>query len=370
MLRASLFLLALLLSSCAMKVPPTGGPHDKVAAKVSVVEPASGSRNITPSSITFTFDDYVDRSVRNGFVIQPATRFSTSYAGDEVEVSFEEPLAPNTTYVITLGTEWKDLRGNTPAEAVTMVFSTGPDLDSGRVTGSVTTQKKQNLVALLYANADTLTAAFDPRSRKSEYRMPIGTSGSLSIGGLRDGRYRLIVIRDDNKNFLLDANEDYVFAPEDLDVISGASYAQQLLLGPSLTEQADTVIPKDTAATKDTTKDTTKVDRVDSVRVDPGTVIGTFADSLQLKGPYLLRLRNTTDKVIRSIPLAGNGAFAVDSVPPGSYAMDVVIDRNNNGQYDHGTPAPFQLGERWIPIQGTITVRARWSTEDVKVVLR
>lgn len=352
-----LLLLTVLISSCAMKVAPEGGPKDKVAAKIVEIEPASGTRNIMPDGITFSFDDYIDRSVRNAFVIQPSTRFSTSYAGDEVEVSFEEPLKPNTTYVITLGTEWKDLRGNTPAEAVTMVFSTGPDLDSGRVTGSITTQKKQNLAALLYVGADTLSASFDPRTRKPEYRMPIGTSGNFVIGGLRDARYRLLVIRDDNKNFLLDANEDFVFAPEDLDIISGASYPQQLLLGPSVTAQTDTVIPSDST-------------KLDSVRVDPGNIIGSFADSLDLKGPYLLRLRSTTDMVIRSISLAGDGAFTVDSVPPGSYAMDIVIDRNNNGLYDHGTPAPFQHGERWIPIQGTITVRSRWSTEDVKVVLR
>jgi uncharacterized protein (DUF2141 family) len=356
-----------------MKVAPAGGPKDKVAAKIAEIEPASGTRSIMPDAVTFSFDDYIDRSVRNAFVIQPSTRFSTSYAGDEVELSFEEPLKPNTTYVITLGTEWKDLRGNTPAEAVTMVFSTGPDLDSGRVTGSITAQKKQNLTALLYVGADTLSASFDPRTRKPEYRMPIGTSGNFVIGGLRDGRYRLLVIRDDNKNFLLDANEDFVFAPEDLDVISGSSYPQQLLLGPSLTAQTDTVIPnnvKDTVIPNEVRNIPSDSTKLDSVRVDPGNIIGSFADSLDLKGPYLLRLRSTTDMVIRSISLAGDGAFTVDSVPPGSYAMDIVIDRNNNGLYDHGTPAPFQHGERWIPIQGTITVRSRWSTEDVKVVLR
>jgi hypothetical protein len=68
--------------------------------------------------------------------------------------------------------------------------------------------------------------------------------------------------------------------------------------------------------------------------------------------------------------LPANGPFALDSIPPGQYSLDVVIDRNGNSRYDHGTPAPYQPGEQWFPMQGAITIRSRWSTEDVKVVLR
>jgi uncharacterized protein (DUF2141 family) len=385
-----LFLLftSMLLSSCAMKVAPTGGPQDRTPAMVTEIEPPSGTRNMTEDRITFSFDDYVDRSVRNAFVIQPTTRFSTSYAGNEVDVVFEEPLRPNTTYVVTLGTDYRDVRGNTPSEAVAMVFSTGPDLDSGRITGTVTAPSTKGLEVFLYASADALPASFDPRTAKPDYRLPIGASGSFQVGGLKDGIYRVIIVRDENKNTTLDANEDFVFAPEDVGVISGAAYPLSLLLGPSLADSERDSI-RDTArdSVRDTERDSARDTERDSIRLPlkdslrdslkdslenqlPGTLSGTFSDSLDLKGPYLLRLRNTTGAVIRTAVLPANGPFALDSIPPGQYSLDVVIDRNGNSRYDHGTPAPYQPGEQWFPMQGAITIRSRWSTEDVKVVLR
>ena len=371
---------SVLLSSCAMKVAPTGGPQDRTPAIVTEIEPPSGTRNMTEDRVTFSFDDYIDRSVRNAFVIQPTTRFSTSYAGNEVDVIFEEPLRPNTTYVITLGTDYRDVRGNTPSEAVAMVFSTGPDLDSGKVTGTVTAPSTKGLEVFLYSSADALPDSFDPRSAKPDYRLPIGATGSFRVGGLKDGIYRVIIIRDENKNTTLDANEDFVFAPEDVSVISGAAYPLSLLLGPSLATTIadslkaavrdsirDTVRDTVRQTARDTLKDTLKDTLADQL---PGRLTGFFSDSLDLKGPYLLRLRNTSGAVIRTRVMNANGPFALDSIPPGQYSMDVVIDRNGNTRYDHGTPAPYQPGEQWFPIQGTVTIRSRWSTEDVKVVLR
>jgi hypothetical protein len=75
---------ALFASGCAYKVAPTGGPRDSIPSAIILVDPPSGSTNVTSTEIHIQFDDYIDREIRNAITVLPTTRFSTSYAGDEI----------------------------------------------------------------------------------------------------------------------------------------------------------------------------------------------------------------------------------------------------------------------------------------------
>jgi len=183
-----------------MKVAPSGGEADKIPAAVKSTSPPDRSINVSDPTIVFEFDDYIDRSVRNSITIQPVTRFSSSYGGDELSITLEDTLRPNTTYAITLGTDWRDLRGNTPPSATTIIFSTGPTLDSGKIVGNVSTSSAADLFVFAYADAHQLDTSFTPVTTTPQYRMPVGSSGAFTIGGLRDGVYRMMAVRDKNTN--------------------------------------------------------------------------------------------------------------------------------------------------------------------------
>ncbi len=214
-----------------MKVRPNGGPPDTIPAKVIQTIPASGTTNVTEDGVTFTFDDYVDRSIRSSISIQPRTRISTSYAGDEITVSFTEPLSPNTTYSITIGTDWRDLRGNQPLEAYGMIFSTGSAIDTGTISGTVQGMLLKDVVVLCYSHADTLPADFSPSKTEAAYVVPLGSSGAFTVRGLPDGTYRIIAAKDENKNYLVDASEAFGTATGDIQVVGGISAPQNLMLG-------------------------------------------------------------------------------------------------------------------------------------------
>jgi len=47
-----------------------------------------------------------------------------------------------------------------------------------------------------------------------------------------------------------------------------------------------------------------------------------------------------------------------------------VIDTNRNDRYDHGLPVPFTFSEQWVLLDTTVSVRQRWTTEDVRIVVR
>lgn len=229
-------LLGLLIQGCAVRGDLSGGPKDDVAAAVTSTEPVSGSTNVESERVTFFFDDYVDRSVRSAITVLPTRRFRADWAGDEVTVSFTEPLDSALTYVVTLGTSYTDVRGNKPAEAVNVVFSTGASIDTGRIDGVVEGTSLESCVVLVWNRADTMTDSFSPRLTPAPWRLPIGTSGSFRIDGLADGEYRLAAVRDANTNAMLDGNEDYATGPSTISVVNGVTQKIRLRLGPPLDE--------------------------------------------------------------------------------------------------------------------------------------
>jgi len=230
---AAIVAAATYVTGCANKVAPTGGPRDSIPAKIMLVEPPTGTTNFTADEIRFGFDDYIDRGIRNAITVLPSKRFATSYAGDEIAITFREPLDSATTYSITIGTDWTDARGNRPLQAYTYVFSTGAALDSGSINGRIVAASLQNVIVMCYPNADTLSAEWMPTRNKAPYIIPVGTSGAFSIRGLANGRYRVIVCRDENRNSTMDANEEFVVAPGDVSVTTAESPRLLLRLGPA-----------------------------------------------------------------------------------------------------------------------------------------
>lgn len=347
-------LLALLVASsavtgCAIKGPPSGGPPDTTPPEVVRITPENGTRNVTNPSITIEFSEYVDRGVRNALRIQPRVRFTSTYAGDELRIDFEEPLAQNTTYTLTLGTDWKDLKGNSPREATSVSFSTGSDIDTGRISGRVYGMDLRAVQIFLYTSAQI--DSFNPMRDQPSYIMPVGTSGSFTVEGLKPGDYRMIAVQDANSNNLLDASESYAMASHDVGIPTSTG-TLHLLLGPSISAQQDTTVATDTVSTD----------------LPMGRIEGTAELLPNENGPYLARFLDSSRRSVRTAPITPGALWVVAEIPPGTYSIDLFVDVNGNGTYDHGFPVPFQFAEPWLPTLLTVTVRPRWTTDGVRIV--
>ncbi len=345
-----------------MKVAPDGGPRDASAATIVSVSPPSGSRNLKSPEFIITFDDYVDRGIRNDVTVIPKARFRTSYAGNEITLSFSDDLLPNTTYAITVGTNWRDVRGNQPLTATNIIFSTGPDIDSGVIQGAVHYTTMQNVVLLVYPQAQALDSTFSAMRTQAPYQIPIGSTGTFTVGGLTDGWYRLIAVQDLNRNGLADGTEPYGMAHSDVQVQQGASADVHIAMGPSPAEQSDSTV----------LSTGTKADSVaaDTVQAMPGSVSGTFEAPTLTAGRYITRWLDERGRLCASMPVEPGKAWVLDSLPPGSYTVDVFVDADGDGRYSHGRHSPFAFAERWFATDLVVTVRQRWTTEDVRLVLQ
>ncbi len=203
-----------MMAGCASMGTPTGGARDENPPEMVVANPAPGSTNVMPKTITISFDEYV--SVRDAFsnvVISPTSASvpRVSAVGKKVNVQFTDTLQPNTTYTIDFASSIEDSNESNKLENFTYSFSTGAVLDTLRISGIVLQAdnlepQQQMLVGVHRAEApDT---AF--RTLRLERVAKTDAYGRFSIRGLKPGKYRVYALKDLNSDYRWDNPEEEI----------------------------------------------------------------------------------------------------------------------------------------------------------------
>ncbi|GMV52596.1 MAG: hypothetical protein D8M52_04535 [Chlorobi bacterium] len=347
-------ILVIVLSGCALKIAPSGGPANTAPTRVLEVFPASGSVNQEQPEIRFVFDDYVDRSIRNSITVMPKTPFVTTYDGDAISISFSQQLLPSTTYSVTLGTSWRNLRGIEPTQATTIIFSTGPVIDTGTISGRVVAENLSNLVVAAFPRADTLDSAFNSMKAIAPYQIQIGSDGTFSIKGLANGLFRVLAFNDSNMNGLPDFTEQFGIASGDVSVTQEHTDSLLIVVGPA---PADTTVSLETPIHADSANPDIRL----------GSVRGEFTSHRITNYTYVARIHSVSNKIVRTVKLISGNTWYADSLAPGDYIIDVFEDRNGNASYDYGSHYPFVHSEPFFKTNILVTIRPRWTTEGVLV---
>ncbi|MBI4535090.1 MAG: Ig-like domain-containing protein [Ignavibacteriae bacterium] len=64
------------------------------------------------------------------------------------------------------------------------------------------------------------------------------------------------------------------------------------------------------------------------------------------------------------------GRFKIDWLVEGNYTVSAFRDTDSSGNYSYGRPFPFLPSERFVVLQDTFKVRARWGVEGIVVTFR
>lgn len=204
-----LLLFLFLIGGCASQLPPGGGEIDKTPPEIIFVAPESGTLNYSEDFFEITFSEYVDkRSVREAIFISPPLSKSLKYdwSGKTLRAYFQESLKPNTTYTITIGADVEDLNNrNKMAEPYTFAFSTGTQLDSGKISGKIYDVDPTGSMVFAYLMN---TNEIDPTKQKPDYVSQVGKNGKFTLVGLGKGEYKVFAIRDKLRDLLFQMNED------------------------------------------------------------------------------------------------------------------------------------------------------------------
>ena len=218
-----LFLLALcvLCLSCAKQSSPMGGPQDEDPPKLISSTPADQSTSISPEKIVLTFDEYVGlENASKGVVITPKINkdlVEFTALKNTVTVLLKQELEDSTTYVFDFQKSVVDISERNPAEKLKLVFSTGNQIDSLSLSGSLRfpyseqSEDYRNVLVGIYPLNDSTDVFTAP----PYYLAQVDTMGNFNLSNLKAGSYRAYAWRDNNGNLKAESkSEEYDFLPD------------------------------------------------------------------------------------------------------------------------------------------------------------
>lgn len=207
--RLSLLLVVVVLAGtgCAKVGRPPGGEIDRAAPQILSHTPANDQTEVAVESpILFRFSEGMDRRrTEEALFIAPRTDLRFRWKGHTLEASAGR-LLEKQTYVVTVGTEARDRRGNPVPDSYTFAFATGAELDQGHLFGRVFEDGRPAASARVWAYD---IRHFEGRagSDPPDYQAQSSRDGSYEFKRLSPGRFLVIAYRDQNRNSRLDAGE-------------------------------------------------------------------------------------------------------------------------------------------------------------------
>lgn len=225
--------LILLSTRCAQITPLTGGKKDYTPPKPLTYSPDNASVNFKSKVILIEFDEYLTlKDVANQFIITPQTNEipEIQVSGKKLKITINEELLPNTTYKLAFGNAISDLNESNVLQNFEYIFSTGANIDSlklkGRVMNSIDQKPSAEVLVGLY-NINTSDSIM--YKHKPLYISKTDAGGNFSFNYLPGSLFKIIGIKDQNKNLLYDGSEEQIAFTNDF-VKAGDTNAVSLTL--------------------------------------------------------------------------------------------------------------------------------------------
>lgn len=217
-------LLAFILHSCANRgAGPQGGPKDTIPPRIVKTIPENGILNFNKQEIEIAMDEIVLlEKLQEKVVVSPPQKTNASIKayGKKVVVQFNDSIKPGTTYVVDFADAIVDNNEKNPLKNYAFTFSSGPLIDTLRISGHLIDAETLNPCAgvLVGAHTDLNDTAFS--TKPFDIVAKTNENGYFCIKNAQEGaRYRLYALKDFNGNYLYDMQEeaiafkDTVFAP-------------------------------------------------------------------------------------------------------------------------------------------------------------
>lgn len=210
------------LSSCASKGAISGGPEDKTPPEVVESIPAHLSLNVSADiSVEIKFSERMNRSsVEKSIFISPLPEVEPVFKWKgykKLRILFQQPLEPQRTYVINIGSSASDMHKNSMENSYSLAFSTGNRIDNGKITGKVYGKYKANKT-FIYAYQMHDRMEFEPDTLLPDYITQAGKTGEFELEYLAFDRYRLFAVEENGSNREYNLGKDRISVPVESDV--------------------------------------------------------------------------------------------------------------------------------------------------------
>lgn len=209
-------LFALLLAACASIGNPDGGRYDETPPKVLVSYPADKATNSDKKKISIAFDEYIKLENASEKVIVSPPQIETPNIradGKRVRIDLYDSLQANTTYTIDFSDAIEDNNEGNPMGNYTYSFSTGDEIDTMEVAGTVlNAENLEPIKGIMVGLYPADTSFNDTILRSTPFKRVSRTNGSgkFSIKGVKPGKYHVFALKDADGNFLFNQKSEII----------------------------------------------------------------------------------------------------------------------------------------------------------------
>ena len=209
-----------IISGCAKRGNPTGGPIDSLPPVLVNANPKLNTTNFDSEEIRLTFDEFVKLDkVQDQLIISPPLEKSAyeikplTGVTKKVFLKFIDSLDINTTYTINFGNSIKDNNEGNPLTFFNYTFSTGETIDSlyvkGNISDAYNIETDEYVSIHLYRIDSTLNDSII-FIKQPTYVSNSLDSTSYKFQNLREGKYLIIAMKDVDNNYFFDPFYDKI----------------------------------------------------------------------------------------------------------------------------------------------------------------
>ncbi|MBL0294422.1 MAG: Ig-like domain-containing protein [Saprospiraceae bacterium] len=195
----------LMLQNCAQVGTIAGGSKDITPPQILVKKSSpNGQKNFKPKQLNFYFDEWVklNNPVQNIIISPPIKQTAKiDVVNKGIKMLFEEGIWDEaTTYKIAFNNAIQDINESNAIKDFNFIFSTGTQIDSGKIIGRVidwyNKQPIANTAVILYEDMSD-SAVFKSQPK---YFVTAEKDGSFSFSNLPNRPFKVYAFQDENQN--------------------------------------------------------------------------------------------------------------------------------------------------------------------------
>jgi len=214
-----LFLLVLVMASCAKRGSITGGLKDTLAPVLNASFPKNYSTNFKGTEIKLTFDEYIKlKDLKKQLIISPPLKneplILPTSVSKYITIKINDTLQPNTTYSFNFGQSIEDNNEGNPYRQFKYVFSTGAFIDSlslrGNVKDSYDKEVESFVSIMLYDVNDAFNDSVVYNENPRYVTNTLDSLKTFKLENLKAGKYLLVAMKDYNANNKFNPKKDKI----------------------------------------------------------------------------------------------------------------------------------------------------------------
>ena len=193
-----LYVVSMVLFSCAVQSPPTGGPKDLKGPKIIKITPPNGTAEIdSKTNIEIFFNEMIDpKTIKSSINIFPNTKVKINSFGNKIIIKPKDQWPDNQIVKIDISRYISDFHGNIMEQGKLFTFSQLKSIPSGMISGKLfNVNKNISQINLYKLESDSLQFICFTQN---------DISGEFKFTNLSNGEYILVGIEGNSETDKLD----------------------------------------------------------------------------------------------------------------------------------------------------------------------